>query len=225
MGLVSSVYNHVFPPPTVEVYNPGLEDRIDHANDAVESAFHDMSETFAEMKSLMRKTQVDWNTYSKPLASSCNGIRKELVHLAHTSPQCLDAQDRILPRLFKKRAKNGGSEEIQGCARGDLPFAMVPSTCQCLAGNEAGGCKDTEVDGDHVLRCSHLRRRILPAMQLQQLYEEDGDCNVSDEASFNKALLADDEPTDFEVAHAAMPAISFYSLQELPRRRAFDDFL
>ncbi|CAJ1334290.1 unnamed protein product [Effrenium voratum] len=29
-----------------------------------------MSETFAEMKSLMRKTQVDWNTYSKPLASS-----------------------------------------------------------------------------------------------------------------------------------------------------------
>ena len=202
MGVVHSAYNYVFPPDPVEVYHPGLEDRISHANDAVESAFQDMSQTFAEMKSLMRNTQKEWDTYSKPLAKSCQGIRKELVHLAHASPQCLDAQERILPSLFKKRAKSG--EEIAGCARGDLPFAMVPSTCQCIAGNEAKGC-DSEVDSDHVLRCTHLRRRILPALQLEQLFEGDGDCNISEDASFNKALLTPDEPGDFQVAHASMP--------------------
>ncbi|CAK9085725.1 Rhomboid-like protease 1 [Durusdinium trenchii] len=196
MGPVHSAYNYVFPPDPVEIYNPGLEDRISHANDAVESAFQDMSQTFAQMKSVMQKTQTDWEKYSTPLSNSCQDIRKELVRLAHGSPQCLDAQERILPLLFKKRAKTG--EEIKGCARGDLPFAMVPSTCQCIAGNEAKGC-DAEVDSDHVLQCTHLRRRILPALQLQQLYEEmrdasnfsrwvtvcwrvaqgDGDCSIS----------------------------------------------
>lgn len=177
-----------------------------------------MSETFAAMKSLMRKTQSDWDTYSKPLAKSCQGIRKELVRLAHASPQCLDAQERILPLLFKKRAKTGG--EIEGCARGDLPFAMVPSKCQCIAGNEAKGC-DSEVDADHVLRCSHLRRRILPAMKLDQLYEGDGDCNISKEASFNKSLLQDEEPRDFEV-RASMPTLPLDPLpkQDLRQRRA-----
>ncbi|CAK8995999.1 unnamed protein product [Durusdinium trenchii] len=207
MGPVHSAYNYVFPPDPVEIYNPGLEDRISHANDAVESAFQDMSQTFAQMKSVMQKTQTDWEKYSTPLSNSCQDIRKELVRLAHGSPQCLDAQERILPLLFKKRAKTG--EEIKGCARGDLPFAMVPSTCQCIAGNEAKGC-DAEVDSDHVLQCTHLRRRILPALQLQQLYEGDGDCSVSEDASFNKALLQDGQPGDFQVVHASMPVIACF---------------
>eukprot|EP00435_Cladocopium_sp_Y103_P073575 s56_g44.t1 len=218
MGVVHSAYNYVFPPDPVEIYNPGLEDRISHANDAVESAFQDMSETFAAMKSLMRKTQSDWDTYSKPLAKSCQGIRKELVRLAHASPVA-QGEERILPLLFKKRAKTGG--DIEGCARGDLPFAMVPSNCQCIAGNEAKGC-DSEVDSDHVLRCSHLRRRILPAMKLDQLYEGDGDCNISKEASFNKPLLQDEEPRDFQV-HASMPGLPLAPLptkQDLRQRRA-----
>lgn len=207
MGLMHSAhkaYAYIFPPDPVEVYNPGLEDRLRHANDAVESNFREMAATYAQMKSLMSEAEADWERYSKPLAESCTGVRKELVHLAHTSPQCLDAQDRVLPRLFKKRAKTGDSADIEGCARGDLPFAMVPSACQCIAGNEAARCKDTKVDTDHILRCRHLRRRILPALHLEQLFEEDGDCNVSESASFNKSLLPSEMPGEFKLIRSEL---------------------
>eukprot|EP00913_Durusdinium_trenchii_P001984 g1835.t1 len=38
----------------------------------------------------------------------------------------------------------------------------------------------------------------------------DGDCSVSEDASFNKALLQDGQPGDFQVVHASMPVIACF---------------
>eukprot|EP00439_Symbiodinium_sp_Y106_P071022 s3382_g12.t1 len=68
----------------------------------------------------------------------------------------------------------------------------------------AAGCKDTKVDTDHILRCRHLRRRILPALHLEQLFQEDGDCNVSESASFNKSLLPSEMPGEFKLIRSEL---------------------
>eukprot|EP00931_Biecheleriopsis_adriatica_P095404 TRINITY_DN69006_c0_g1_i1.p1 TRINITY_DN69006_c0_g1~~TRINITY_DN69006_c0_g1_i1.p1 ORF type:complete len:237 (-),score=45.28 TRINITY_DN69006_c0_g1_i1:30-740(-) len=204
-SILKSGYNYVFPPHDPALYNPELEDRIRHANSAVEKEYDAMVNAYTNMRSIMKATESNWSTYAKTLEGTCTEIRKELASLARSSSQCTEAQETLLPKLFKQRSKSLQKAPIEGCAR-DTPNELEAANCGCLAGSEAAGCQDTKVDSDHILQCSQVRRRILPGMRLADLYTNKGRCSVTDDADFNRAILADGAPSDFKIARASVPA-------------------
>merc|ERR1712032_524237 len=67
----------------------------------------------------------------------------------------------------------------------------------CAAGSEANGCKDAQLDSDHVLQCAQLRRRVLPNLKLERLFTEKGPCTIDLAAPFNKEMLSPGDPVNF----------------------------
>mmetsp|Transcript_17080 Transcript_17080/g.39863 ORF Transcript_17080/g.39863 Transcript_17080/m.39863 type:complete len:267 (-) Transcript_17080:16-816(-) len=165
------------------------------ANEYTEKLFQDMVATYDKMQTVVLKTQADWRTHGDELKRACNGVHSNLRHLAGSASTCQMQQDKSLSALFRARAGSHFKQAITGCANTEVTNDLVrASDCQCAGGTEVDGCKDPKTDADHTLLCTHLRRKVLPELHLQNLMNGGGACDVDMKASFNKPLLPPSVP-------------------------------
>eukprot|EP00933_Yihiella_yeosuensis_P031959 TRINITY_DN25549_c0_g1_i1.p1 TRINITY_DN25549_c0_g1~~TRINITY_DN25549_c0_g1_i1.p1 ORF type:complete len:246 (-),score=45.56 TRINITY_DN25549_c0_g1_i1:249-986(-) len=186
-------------------FDPNLEPRIAQANAFVEGQYAAMANIHKQMKSIVGDIRHDWEKGSQDLSQSCTAVRSKLLELSESSKACDEAQDKALPELFRRQAETKTKNQISGCADVRESKELKEAKCQCLGGTEGQGCTDAKVDSDHILQCNHLRQAVLPSLKLDKLFTEKGPCNISENASFNQALLRGDEPQQFRLAWEAIP--------------------
>lgn|ERR1719265_3118382 len=203
------------PPPVPGI--PDLQAKVSAANKYIEDEFQALTATRYKMKELVRRNAEDYAKYSAPLGESCKKVRDNLVELAEETGECENAQEVELPKLFTKRAETPALlkqfAKIKGCAKFQETSNVVEADdCKCATGSEKDGCKfptahadGTEMDADHSLLCSHLRKRVLPGLQLWRMTAPGGACFVNAETPFNKPMLPTGMPKDFEMPSAGGP--------------------
>mmetsp|Transcript_55848 Transcript_55848/g.88503 ORF Transcript_55848/g.88503 Transcript_55848/m.88503 type:complete len:266 (-) Transcript_55848:107-904(-) len=188
------------PPPTPQV--PGLEAKIKMANDYVEQEFQAALKVRYKLKDLYNKVTDEWNQYKKPVEDACMGVHKALECVAHDSQQCEDAQNTSLPNVFERRKELVPEKRgpIHGCAMYKNVSAIeYAPDCKCAAGSEGDGCRDAKNTSDHTLACTHLRKRVLPAMALWRMTSPGGECFLDKKSTVNQPMLPSGDPEDFKL--------------------------
>lgn len=188
---------------------PDLQARVTAANKYVEDEFQALIATRYKMKEMVRRAREDWDYYSKPLMQSCNATRDTLVNMGEETGECENAQEVELPKLFVKRSQGPSvwSGSIGGCAKFQEHHDLVEAgDCKCANGIEKDGCKfaqaqddGSEMNADHSLLCTHLRKRVLPNLKLWRLTSPGGACYMDNETPYNKPMLPTGVPKDFEM--------------------------
>lgn len=208
---------------------PDLADRVAKANNFVEGEFQRLLQSHARLRDAHNTLQDKWHQETRALAQSCEGVRHSLQRLAKGEGECQRAQEVSLPSLFR----HNPTGHIEGCADPAEPDELRPTSCTCTAGNPSNGCLEGD-DGDHTLRCAHLRREVLPFLKLKRIYHDGGDCVIEKDAGLNKDLLLPGEPKPFAmkespVEEAIMPPypLCFLPLPQvvaIPRRGTTSEF-
>lgn len=191
-------------PPSVE-FIPDLETKVKMANNYVEKEFQAMIALRYKMKAEFTQLMHDYQMARSPIENDCNQVREALQKIAQETQSCEDTQYTNLGNMFEKRAKVGGN--IEGCVDYKNDKALQEkSDCSCAAGSEEDGCKDAKIETDHTLGCTHLRKRILPNMNLWTLTSPGGSCYVGKDTWFNQGMLIKGAPADFKMPNEdAMP--------------------